>query len=84
MVPSKNGELYRRGWDFALNRIIGGVHYRSDVEAGRICAAVIAEGMFRNPEFKHDFDASKAELRTVLSRTNLSTYRYIPLFHPEY
>jgi len=84
MVPSKNGELYRRGWNYALNRIIGGVHYRSDVEAGRICAAVIAEGMYRNPEFKHDFEAAKAELRTVLSRTNLSAFRYIPLFHPEY
>lgn len=66
MVPEKSTAIYDRGREFALNRIIAGVHYRSDVESGRIAAAVIAAFMFNNPEFKEDYEASKAEVRSVL------------------
>jgi acid phosphatase (class A) len=70
MIPEKKREIFGRGWKFGINRIIGGVHYRSDVEAGRICAAVIAAGMFRNSKFKYDYELSKEELRRVLKFTN--------------
>jgi len=66
MVPEKKEELFNRGLTFALNRVIGGVHYRTDIEAGRIAAALIAEDMFNNEEFKEDFESAKAELRKVL------------------
>jgi acid phosphatase (class A) len=66
MVPEKSTEIFNRGWDFAVNRIIGGVHYRSDSDAGRIAATVIAADMFRNGEFRLDYEKSKAEIRKVL------------------
>jgi acid phosphatase (class A) len=66
MVPEKSAKIYNRGWEFAVNRIIGGVHYRSDVEAGRISAAVIAALLFKDKEFMKDYEKSKAEVRNVL------------------
>jgi acid phosphatase (class A) len=66
MVPEKSAEIYGRGWDFAVNRIIGGVHYRSDSEAGRMAATVIAAFMFRNADFKADYERSKSEIRRLL------------------
>lgn len=66
MLPEKSAEIYRRGWDFAVNRIIGGVHYRSDSEAGRMAATVVAAFMFNNAEFKADYEKSKEEVRGAL------------------
>jgi acid phosphatase (class A) len=66
MVPEKSAEIYGRGWDFAVNRIIGGVHYRSDSEAGRMAATVIAAFMFKNPDFLADYERAKAEIRRAL------------------
>jgi acid phosphatase (class A) len=66
MVPEKSSEIFGRGWAFAVNRIIGGVHYRSDSEAGRMAATVIAAYMFKNSDFMADYDKSRAEIRRVL------------------
>ncbi len=66
MVPEKNALIFARGWEFSLNRVIGGVHYRSDIEAGRIAASLIAYELFKKEEFKKDFADAKKELRQVL------------------
>jgi len=66
MVPEKSAEIFDRGWAFAVNRIIGGVHYRSDSEAGRIAATLIAQRMFESSDFKADYERSKAEIRKAL------------------
>jgi acid phosphatase (class A) len=66
MLEENRAEIFKRGWDYARNRVIGGVHYPSDVDAGRIAATVIAAALFRNGDFKNDFNASKAEVRKVL------------------
>ena len=66
MVPEKRSELYARGWDFGDSRIVGGVHYPSDVEAGRIDAASLVTVMTLNHDFQADLSAAKAELRAAL------------------
>ena len=47
MVPEKRAEIFARAQAFALNRVIGGVHFRSDIEAGRLSGTLIAAAMFR-------------------------------------
>lgn len=66
MVPEKKAELMRRAWEYGNNRIVAGVHYRSDVEMGRICGSVIAANLATRPDFKSDFAAAQKELRAVL------------------
>jgi acid phosphatase (class A) len=66
MVPEKAAELYERGEAFARNRVIGGVHYPSDVETGKMSAALIAEALFASPDFQKDLSAARVELRAAL------------------
>jgi len=66
MVPEKRDALFARGWEYGENRVVGGVHYPTDVEAGRIAGAVIVALMMQNEHFRADLGAAKAELRKVL------------------
>ena len=66
MVPEKRAEIMARAWDFGNNRVIGGIHFRSDVEMGRIAGAVIAATIMKHDDFKAEFEPAKAELRAAL------------------
>jgi acid phosphatase (class A) len=66
MVPEKKAELMRRAWEYGDNRVVAGVHYRSDVEMGRIAGSAIASALASRPEFKAEFAAAQKELRTLL------------------
>ncbi|NEI19035.1 phosphatase PAP2 family protein [Rhizobium leguminosarum] len=66
MVPEKRTELMARAWEYGHNRIVGGIHYASDVEAGRIAGTVIAETIRTHDDYKAEFEAAKEELRSVL------------------
>lgn len=66
MVPEKAPELFARGEAFARQRLIGGVHYPSDVEAGKIAAAAIALALFQSRAFQEDLAKAKAEVRNAL------------------
>jgi len=66
MVPEKKTELMRRAWEYGDNRVVAGVHYRSDVEMGRIAGSVIAATLMARPDFRKDFNAAQKELRRVL------------------
>ena len=66
MVPEKKDAILKRGHEFAENRVIGGVHFRSDIEAGELAADRIADALFSNKEFLRDFEASKREIRVFL------------------
>lgn len=69
MVPEKRAELFARGWEFGDNREMGGVHYPTDEEAGRIDAAVLVYAMMQNAQFQQDFAVAKTELRAALGLT---------------
>jgi len=66
IVPEKRAELFARAQEYALNRVVGGVHYRSDIDAGRICGTLIAAAMFKQPSFHSDLSAAISEVRSVL------------------
>jgi acid phosphatase (class A) len=66
MIPEKRVEIFTRSAEFSANRIVLGVHYPSDIEAGRIAATVMAAALFQNPVFMTELANARAELRTVL------------------
>ncbi len=43
MVPEKKAALMARAREYGHNRLVAGIHYPSDIEAGRIAGTVIAE-----------------------------------------
>ena len=66
MVPEKRTEIMARGWEIGNNRIVGGIHFPSDVEAGRVSGTLIALSLMGRDDFKADFEAAKAELLAAL------------------
>ncbi|MBZ9930663.1 phosphatase PAP2 family protein [Mesorhizobium sp. BR1-1-5] len=66
MVPERRAEIMARAAEFAHNRIVGGNHYPSDVEMGKISGSVIAAVLLNRDDFKAEYDVARAELRSDL------------------
>ena len=66
MVPEKHDALLARGWEYGRSRVINGVHFPTDVEAGRIAATVMVAIMLKNAQFRADLAEARAELRKQL------------------
>jgi acid phosphatase (class A) len=66
MVPEKAVALFARGREFGDDRVILGVHFPSDVEAGRFAATALATALMQDPAFLKDFAEAKSELRRAL------------------
>lgn len=66
MVPEKKAEIWARANDYAESRVVGGVHYPTDVLAGWRTGTAMAAVMFQMPGFKTDFEAAKIEVRAAL------------------
>ena len=66
MVPEKRAALMARAWEYGNNRMVVGIHYASDVEAGRLSGYAIAAVLATHSDFNQEFASAKAELRTVL------------------
>lgn len=66
MVPEQHQELFELGWEFGEDRVISGVHFPSDVEAGRILGTMLVGAMQQDARFRADFAAARRELREVL------------------
>jgi acid phosphatase (class A) len=66
MVPEQRAGLFAFGWEYGDARVISGVHFPSDVEAGRILGTMLVEMMQQSAHFRADMSAARQELRQVL------------------
>jgi acid phosphatase (class A) len=66
MVPERETELIARADEFARQRLVCGVHFRSDIEAGRAGAKWLAFALSADPGYRKDANAAMAELRAAL------------------
>jgi acid phosphatase (class A) len=62
LAPKRAGELMEAGAAIGDSRVICGVHYQSDVEAGRRLGAAMVARLHAEPAFEKDLAAAKAEL----------------------
>jgi acid phosphatase (class A) len=67
MIPEKKAEFFERADQNARNRMVCGVHYRSDVEAGRIAGTVIAAFAMQSPRFRKEFEEARKEVRKIFN-----------------
>lgn len=69
MLPERHDALFERAADFAHNRLVCGVHYPSDVEAGKTLGTVLAALLQREPALEAQIAAASAELRRAYPTT---------------
>ena len=71
LAPSRASGLAEAGREIGDSRVICGVHYQSDVEAGRLLGAVMVAREHADAAFRADFAAAQAELaKTRLQPAN--------------
>jgi len=62
LIPEKSQAILARSWDYAENRLVCGVHYRSDIVAGQQYGTILALRLMQNPIFRAQMDLARAEL----------------------
>lgn len=65
LVPSRADAIIERGRDFGWSRVVCGVHYPSDIEAGRTVAAAAVARLHADPDFQREMEAARAELAAL-------------------
>lgn len=66
LVPEKASAILARGRVYGESRIVCGVHWLTDVAAGRTNGAVIFAALMGSAEFRADMDKARAEFAKVL------------------
>jgi acid phosphatase (class A) len=66
MVPERRDALLARAAGFARQRMVCGVHFPSDVAAGRLGADWLMQRLRRSPSFLADRERAAEELRAAL------------------
>ena len=66
MVPERSEALFARGWAYGDARVISGVHFPSDIEAGRILGTLLLALLEQDSRFRADLASSRSELRRAL------------------
>jgi len=65
LFPDKRDAILAKGREAGWLRVQGGVHFPTDVYAGRVLGQELARDFLRSPEFQSDLIAVKAELAAV-------------------
>ncbi len=66
MVPERRRQLLERAGEYAYDRNVAGVHYPSDVEAGRLAGTALAALLFSCRPFQAEEAPARVELRAAL------------------
>jgi acid phosphatase (class A) len=65
LVPDKADPLLQRGYDFGQSRVICRVHWKSDVDAGRLMASATFARIQSDPVYRAQRELARAELQAL-------------------
>lgn len=68
LVPEKRAALIEKGRETGWLRVLGGVHYPSDVFAGRVLGQALTREFLRSEKFRSDLAAARGELAAARER----------------
>jgi acid phosphatase (class A) len=68
LIPSRADAIIERGRDFGWSRVVCGVHYPSDIDAGRVVAAAAIARLHADPAFQSEMAAARAELARIYAQ----------------
>jgi acid phosphatase (class A) len=68
MFPERKIEITERAQSYSRSRVIGGVHFPSDISAGRIAGETLARKLLADPNFQRDVARSREELLRLAPR----------------
>lgn len=63
--PERQNEILRYGYEFGQSRVICGVHFQSDVDAGRVMGAALVARLHADKDFMKKLEKAKKEFSRV-------------------
>ncbi len=69
MLPEMRDAIFARTAEYAESRVVAGVHYRSDIVAGRQAGTAIGAVLMNDPGFMAEYGPARAEVRRALGLT---------------
>ena len=72
IVPERKEALLKRGAEIGWDRVIAGVHFPSDIYAGRVLGLVQAQAMAREPAFQAQLAKAKAEFQAFMKTHDMA------------
>ncbi len=63
--PERQNEILKRGYEMGESRVIGGYHFQSDVDAGRLTGAMTVARLHADPAFQAQLDKAKKEFKKL-------------------
>jgi acid phosphatase (class A) len=69
IAPQRANPLLARGYAYGQSRVICGVHWQSDVDAGRVVAAATVARLHADPVFRAQLAAAGEEVSRGLAKT---------------
>lgn len=70
LAPSRSAEILARGRTYGESRVVCGMHWVSDIEAGRTVATALFAALHGAPEYAADVAAARAELAALQEKTD--------------
>jgi acid phosphatase (class A) len=68
LAPDQAAAILGRARTYGESRVVCGVHYESDVQAGRLAATALFGALQADPAFRKDLEAARTELAGLRSR----------------
>jgi len=65
LMPERTDALIQRGHAFGQSRVVCGVHWQSDVDAGRVMGAAAVARLHADPVFQAQMQAAASEIRAL-------------------
>lgn len=63
LAPERQNEIFKRGLDFGLSRVIANYHWQSDIEVGRVIASMVVARLHACGAFREQLDRARQERR---------------------
>ncbi|WP_413738558.1 acid phosphatase [Sodalis sp. RH21] len=80
IYPERKAEILKRGYELGQFRVICGVHWQSDVDAGRIAGSIAVSALHSDPVFMQNLDKAKTEIHGKLSDASWDKTLYAPTY----
>ena len=65
LAPDRATQILTRARVYAESRVVCGVHFPSDIEAGRANGSILVAALHSSPEFRADMDKARAEVEAA-------------------
>jgi acid phosphatase (class A) len=62
LAPDRAGQIMSRVHDYSQSRLVCGIHYPSDLEAGHMLGAGLVARLRAEPEFRRDLELARVEV----------------------